>query len=195
MNAEEAKACLNNFAKEQLSRVSEAIDVLYKEYGSYKSISEAVPVSAKVLSRRHRIFLLPGGIFWKVSEGKIGVEHAYQISRLTKEHDQWLLAFTIIEEELNTKECKKAVNVVLEQKRELKEVLNTLFGILFDKIQPLLLPLPFGLQFAINRAAWSKRQEWGDLCLKFIRQGLSVDIQKVVEQLGKLLGELERGIE
>jgi len=194
MDVDEAKECLNNFTEENLSRTGEAIDVLHKEYGSYESISKEVPVSPKVLSKRHHIFLLPEGIFWKVSEGKIKINQAYQISRLNEKNDQWLLAFITIEEELSAKECKQVVDVVLKQNRELKEVLSTLFGIRFDKIQPLLLPLPFDVRFAIARAAWNKRQEWEDLCFGLIRRGTDVEFQKIVGKLHNLIVEQERNL-
>jgi len=192
MNVEEAKECLNNFSEEKLSDIGEAIDVLHKEYGNYKSVSKQVSVSSEVLSKRHRIFLLPKGIFWKVNEGKIGLGQAYQISRLNTKYDQWLLAFAVIEEKLSVKECKKAVNVVLKQKHQLKDVLNALFGIQFDKIHPLLLPLPFNLRFAITRAAWNRGQEWEDLCFRLIREGINTDFQKIVDKLNNSIVELEQ---
>lgn len=172
MRIDTAKKSLRNIAKKRPSVVGKAIDVLYQEYGSYVTIAQQTLISRRVLSKRHRIFHLPKGIQWKVDEGRIKVEQAYYISRLKDENDQWLLAFVIVEEKLSAKECEDVVNVTLKQNRPLKEVLSTLTGVRFDKTYPLLLPIGFDLRFAISRTAWYKKQNWGDLCYRFIRQGL-----------------------
>lgn len=173
MNIETAKKYLRNIAKERPSVIGKAIDILYQKYGNYKAISQQTRVSQPVLVKRHHIFHLSKGIQWKVDEGHIKVTEAYHISRLKNENDQWLLAFVVVEEKLSAKECEDVVNVTLKQNRPLKEVLSTLTGVRFDKTYSLLLPMGFDVRLAISRAAWSKRQNWGDLCYRFIRQGSS----------------------
>lgn len=172
MNIDTAKKSLRNIAKKRPSVIGKAIDVLYQEYGSYNTIAQQTLVSRKVLSKRHRIFHLPKGIQWKVDEGHIKVGQACYISRLKDENDQRLLAFVIVEEKLSAKECEDVVSATLKQNRSLKEVLSTLTGVRFDKTYPLLLPIGFDLHLAISQNAWDKKQNWGDLCYRFIRQGL-----------------------
>ena len=47
---------------------------------------------------------------------------------------------------LTTKECTNVVNLVLNEKKSLKDVLSVSAGVRFDNIQPLLLPLGFDLR-------------------------------------------------
>lgn len=173
------------------SEIGEAVDTLYQEYHSYKAISQQLGISPKFLSKRHCISQLPKGIQWKIDEEYIGIDKGYQIYRLKKENDQWLLAFTIIEEKLSTKECEDVVNAMLKQNCSLEEALGTSIGVRFDKIQTLLLPVGFDIRLAICRAAWSQRENWEDLCYRLIRQGLDVDIQGVANQLRALAADLQ----
>ena len=192
MNLETAIDYLTNTKKRKVSEIGKAIDVLYQEYHSYENISKKLGKSSKFLSKIHHIFKLPEGVKWKVDEGHIGTEQGYQISRLAKKDDQWLLAFTIIEEKLRTKECEDVVNIVIKQNRPLKYVLSESIGVRFDKIKPLLLPIGFDIQFAISRASWEKRENWKDLCYRLIRQGLDVNIQEFANQLKELAADLEK---
>lgn len=192
MDSSAAKKYLTNTtSKGKPSLAGEAVDVLYNEYGSYKAVAKEVSVSPKALRKRHRIFLLPQGIGWKVDKGEISLGQGYQISRLESEDDQWLLAFTITEETLSAKECEEVVKAMREQGRSVRDVLSSLLGVRFDRVEPLLLPLPFEVRFAMSRAAWNKRQEWHDFCFELIRQGLGVDLQQVASQLRTLAADLE----
>lgn len=174
------------------SEIGEAVDVLYQKDPSYKAIAQQLGISPKFLSKRHCIFQLPEGIQWKIDEEYIGIDKGYQIYRLKKEDDQWLLAFTIVEEKLSTKECEDVVNAMLKQNCSLEEVLGTSIGVRFDKIQTLLLPVSFDIRLAICRAAWRQRENWEDLCYRLIRQGLDVDIQGVASQLRALAADLQK---
>ena len=96
----------------------------------------------------------------------------FQLSRLTSEEDQWVLALAIIEEEdLTAKECQNVVNLVLNQEKSIRDALSVSAGIRFDKIQPLLLPLGFDIRLQtsptpFNRAyLQTKRTKLGHLLL------------------------------
>jgi len=193
MDSSAAKKYLTNTTtKGKPSLAGEAVDVLYDQYGSYQAVAKEVSVSANALRKRHRIFLLPHGIRWKVDEGQISLDQGYQISRLESEDDQWLLAFTITEETLSAKECEDVVRGMGEQNRPVRDVLYTLLGVRFDRVVPLLLPLPFDLRFAMSRVAWHKRQQWQDLSFDLIRQGLAVDLHQIAGQLRALATQLEK---
>ncbi len=196
MDVKTAIEYLTGSAKRKASEIGKAVDVLYQEYHTYKAISQKlVGISPEFLSQRHRIFQLPEGIQWKIDEGYIGIEKGYQISRLKEEDDQWLLAFTIVEEKLSAKECENVVNGVLTQNRSLKEALSITTGCRFDKIQPLLLPIGFDIWFAISRAAWNQKENWGDLCYRLIRQGLNVDVREDVREVANKLRALATDLE
>ncbi len=81
---------------------------------------------------------------------------------------------------------------MLTQNRSLKEALSISTGCRFDKIQPLLLPIGFDIWFAINRAAWNQKENWGDLCYRLIRQGLNVDVREVANKIRALATDLEK---
>lgn len=175
------------------SEIGEAVDVLYKEYGSYKAIAPRVGRSDQFWTTRHRLFQLPKGIQWKIDQGQIGIEQGYQISRLKDEEDQWLLAIAIIEaKDLTAKECGNVVNLVLNERKSIRDALSVSAGVRFDKIQPLLLPLGFDIRLAICKVAWEQCQNWEDLCYQLIRQGIDVDIKEVAHQLEKLASDLRK---
>lgn len=173
------------------SEIAEAVDVLYQELGTYQAIAREIGRSEKFWGTRHRIFRLPTGIQWKIDEGQIGIEQGYQISRLKDEEDQWLLAVTIIEaKDLTAEECKNVINLVLNEGKSIRDALDVLAGIRFDKIQPIVFPLGFDIRLEICKVAWSRSQEWADLCYQLILQGIDVDIKKVACQLEKLASDL-----
>ena len=172
------------------SEIGKAVDVLLKEYHSYKAIAQLLNMSPSFLSSRHRIFQLPEGIRWKVDQEQIGVGQGYHISRLEDEDDQWLLALAIIEEKLSTKECENVVNMVLEQNGSMRDALSVSTGVRFDRIQPLLLPIGFDSRLAMCQAAWCQHKNWEDFCYQLIRQGIDVDIKKISSQLEALASDL-----
>ena len=175
------------------SEIAKAVDVLYQELGTYQAIAEQTGRSESFYNERHRIFQLPAGIQWKIDEGKISLTQGVQISRLKDEADQWLLAVAIIEtKDLTAEECKNVVNLVLNEGKSIRDTLGTLAGIRFDKIEPLLLPLGFDIRLKICKVAWSRSQEWADLCYQLILQGIDVDIQEVARQLEKLASDLHK---
>ena len=195
INAEAAKKILETYVERKPSEIGEAVDVLYKELGTYQAIAREVGRSEKFWGVRHRLFQLPMGIRWKIDEGQIGIEQGYQISRLKDEEDQWLLAVVIIEaKDLTAEECKNVVDFVLNEDKStsIRKSLSTLAGIRFDKIQPLLLPLGFDIRLEICKVAWSRSHEWADLCYQLILQGIDVDIKEVARQLEKLVSALHK---
>ena len=192
MDVQTAMACLAA-PDRKLSEVGEAVDVLYREYGAYSVITEKVNSgetrrSPAFLSSRHRIFQLPKGIRWKVDEKHISVTQAYQISRLENEEDQWLLAISIVEKNLNPSECENVVNLALNQDRPIREALSIVTGVRFEEISPPVLLLPVGVDFWFDliRSAWSQGKNWEDLCYQFIREGIDVDLKDVAIQLESL---------
>lgn len=172
----------------KLSEVAKAVDVLYQEFGTYQSITQEMGRSDKFWIVRHRISQLPLGILWKVDEGHIGIEQAYQITRLKREADQWILAIAIIETKgVTAKECGKIVNLVINEDKPIMESLNTLADIQFDKIQPqLLLPLGSDIWVAICKIAWERHQRWEDICYQLVHQGVDVNTQEIASQLERL---------
>lgn len=173
--------------------IGEAVDVLYPEYGSYVTIAQQFGKSATFWSTRHRLFQLPEGIRWKIDDRQIGIEQGYQLSRLTSDEDQWVLALAIIEaEDLTAKECQNVVSLVLNQEKSIREALSLSAGIRFDKIQPLLLPLGFDIRLSICKVAWKQCQNWEDLGYRLILQGIDVDIREVASQLEELAVALRK---
>ena len=193
MDTQTARELLTSQDAKKPSEIGEAVDVLYKELGTYQAIADQVGRSESFYNERHRIFQLPAGIQWKIDEGTISLTQGVQISRLKDEADQWLLAVTIIEtKDLTAEECKNVVSVVLNEDKSLQDTLGILAGIRFDKIQPLLLPLGFDIRLEICKVAWARHSEWGDLCYQLILQGLDVDVEAIASQLENLVSDLRK---
>lgn len=192
MNAASAREHLSDLEGKTPCEIGEAVDVLYPEYGSYVTIAQQFGKSATFWHTRHRLFQLPEGIRWKIDEKQIGIDQGYQISRLTNDEDQWVLALAIIEEEdLTAKECQNVVNLVLNQEKSVRDALSVSAGIRFDKI-PLLLPLGFDIRLSICKVAWKQCQSWENLCYHLILQGIDVDIREVARQLEELAADLRK---
>ncbi len=189
MNSQTARDWLNDARHRKPSELGEAVDVLYRELGNYKAIASQVRISTKRLSQLHRVFLLPQGIRWQVDEGKILLGHMQQISRL-QEVDQWLLAFTIVQEKISVKDSTEVVHAVVTKKHPLRDVLYEMIGIRFDQVKPLLLPFTFEENFKIARAAWSKKLEWADFSLKAIEEATRVDLDDIARKLESLAHQL-----
>lgn len=184
MDKEIAKEYLASVEVRTPSELGEAVDKLYQEYGSYKVIAQEVGLSTNRLSQLRRVFLLPDGIRWQVDEGKIGLTHALQISRLDNEDDQWLLAFSIVTKRLTGEDTKEAVNAAIQHSRPLRDVLHDLIGIRFDQVDaPLLLPFSFEERYEISRAAWEKKMNWADFCLKAIKRETRIDVEQIANDL------------
>ena len=191
MDSKTAKSIIDTPKQRKPSQIAKAVDALYQEFGSYQAITQEIGRSDKFWIMRHRIFQLPVGIRWKIDEGHIGIEQGYQISRLKLEEDQWLLAIAITETKgLTAKECGKVVNFVLKKNMSIKDSLNMLADIRFDKIQELLLPLGSDIWLAICKIAWARSQKWEDLCYQLVLQGIDVDYHKIASQLEKLAADL-----
>ena len=201
MDTQTARELLTSQDTKKPSEIREAVDVLYKELGTYQAIADQIGKSTFFYRQWHSTFHLPAGIQWKIDEGAINLKQGVQISRLKDKADQWLLAFIIIEtKDLTAEECKNVVNLVLNEDKPLQDALSLLAGIRFDKIQPLLLPLGFDIRLEICKVAWARHSEWGDLCYQFILQGLDadkgfgIDIEAVVRQLESLTSDLKRKV-
>ena len=193
MDIETARKIVGAHDQKKPSEVAKAVDVLYQALGTYQSITREMGKSDKFWIVRHRISQLPVGILWKVDEGYIGIEQAYQITRLKQEGDKWILAIAIVETKgLTAKECGKVVNAVLNGGKSIMDSLSILVGIHFDEIQPLSLPLGSDIWTEICKIAWTQRQKWEDLCYQLVRQGVDVNIQEVASQLEGLAVDLRR---
>lgn len=190
MNIEKAKELLHQPSDWKPSELGEAVDILYKEYGSYDAIARQVTLSADRLSNLRRVFLLPQGIRWQVDKGRLLISHAYQISRLKEENDQWLLAFSIVEAKINVKDANAAVNAVIKNGQRLQEVLQEKIGVRFDEVKALLLPLSFEDVFKITRMAWSKELEWADFGFMAIKEATRVDHEHIADELASLADQL-----
>ncbi len=178
------------------SEIGEAVAVLYGEYHSYKkmALDLRLKVSDKFLSLRHRIFQLPNGIRWKVDNGQITLSKGYEISRLKNEEDQWLLAFAIVDAQLEQEVCTNVVNRVLEHNDSIRTALSAAAGVRCDSVDPLLLPLGFDIRFAISQQAWNQGKEWQDYCYDQIHQGIRVSLPECVSDLRQLLSKLENAM-
>ena len=193
MDMETARGIIAAHDQNKPSEIAKAVDILYQELGTYQSITQEIGKSDKFWIVRHRISQLPVGILWKIDEGDIGIEQAYQITRLKQEEDQWVLAIAIIEaKDLTAKECSQVVNLVLNEGKSIMDSLRFLAGIHFDKIQPVLLPLGSDIWINICKIAWEQRQKWEDLCYQLVLQGIAVNIQEIASQLEKLALDLRR---
>lgn len=193
MNLKTAKETVAAHTQSKPSEIAKAVDVLYQEFGTYQAITQEIGKSDKFWIMRHRISQLPIGIRWKLDEGQISVGQGYQISRLKREDDQWLLAIAIIEAKcLTAKECEKVVNLVLNENTSIKDSLNISADIHFDKIKPLSLPIGSDIWIEICKIAWKRFQKWEDLCYQLVRQGVDIDYQEVASQLEKLASDLRR---
>ena len=193
IDIETARKIVDAHDEKKPSEVAKAVDVLYQALGTYQSITQEMGKSDKFWIVRHRISQLPIGILWKVDEGHIGIEQAYQITRLKQEEDKWVLAIAIVETKgLTAKECGKVVNAVLNGGKSIMDSLSILGNIHFDEIQPLSLPLGSDIWTEICKIAWTQRQKWEDLCYQLVRQGVDVNIQEVASQLEGLAVDLRR---
>ncbi len=193
IDIETARKIVGAHDQKKPSEVAKAVDVLYQALGTYQSITREMGKSDKFWIVRHRISQLPIGILWKIDEGDIGIEQAYQITRLKQEEDQWILAIAIIEAKgLTAKECGKVVNLVLKEGKSIMDSLHILVDIHFDKIQPLMLPLGSDVWVAICKIAWTQGQRWEDLCYQLVLQGINVDVQEVASQLETLALDLRQ---
>lgn len=193
IDIETARKIVDAHDQKKLSEVAKAVDVLYQEFGTYQSITREMGRSDKFWIVRHHISQLPVGILWKIDEGHIGIEQAYQITRLKQETDQWVLAIAIIETGgLAAKECGKVVNLVLNEGKSIMDSLSILAGIQFEKIQPLMLSLGIDVWIEICKIAWTQYQRWEDLCYQLVVQGIDVDIQTVASQLEQLALKLRQ---
>jgi hypothetical protein len=193
MDIETARKIVGAHNQKKPSEVAKAVDVLYQALGTYQSITREIGRSDKFWIVRHRISQLPIGILWKIDDGDIGIEQAYQITRLKQEEDKWVLAIAIVEVKgLTAKECGKVVNVVLNEGKSIMDSLSILVDIHFDKIQPLSLPLGSDIWTEICKIAWTQRQKWEDLCYQLVRQGVDVNIQEVASRLETLALDLRQ---
>jgi len=190
MDSEKAKEILHQPSDWKPSELGEAVDVLYKEYGNYDAIASRVNFSEGRLSNLRRVFLLPQGIRWQVDKGRLRISHAYHISRLKEENDQWLLAFCIIEAKMSVKDTNATVNAVIKNAERLQDILQGLVGVRFDEVKALLLPLSFEDVFKITRMAWSKELEWADFSFMAIKEATRVDHERIATELTRLVEQL-----
>ena len=193
MDIETARRIIVAHDQNKPSKIAKAVDILYHELGTYQSITQEIGKSDKFWIIRHRISQLPIGILRKIDEGDIGIEQAYQITRLKQEKDQWVLAIAIIEsKDLTAKECSQVVNLVLNEGESIMDALRMLAGVRFDEIQPVLLSIGPDIWIDICKIAWAQGQKWEDLCYQLVLQGIEVDIQEIASQLERIASDLRQ---
>lgn len=185
MDEGSAVECLTNRSGKKHSEIGQAVDVLYQVHGTHAKIVQELQldISGNYLWNMRRIFHLPRGIRWKVDKGEIKVAQGCEISRLADEDDQWMLAITVVEKNLNVKECNKVVNLVLNNRLSMRDALSTVTGVRFEEIIPPVLLLPVGVYFwfALSKAAWQQGEEWQDLCYRIIRGSIDIDTREVMK--------------
>ena len=193
MDIKTARGIIATHDQNKPSEIAKAVDRLYQKLGTYQSMTREMGRSDKFWIVRHRISQLPIGILWKIDEGDIGIEQAYQITRLKQEEDQWVLAIAIIEsKDLTAKVCSQVVNLVLNEDRSIMDSLRVSAGIHFDEIQPVLLPLRSDTWIGICKIAWAQCQKWEDLCYQLVLQGIETDIKEVASQLERIASDLRQ---
>ena len=187
MDSQTARDWLNDTGDRKPSERGEAVDVLYRELGNYEAIAKEVALSPKRLRDLRRVFLLPEGIRWQVDEGKIRLGHVQQISRLQGD-EQWLLAFTIVQEKISVKDSKEVVSAVVKKNRDLRDVLHNMIGIRFDEPLPSLLEgFTFEYRFRVSRAAWGKKLEWEDFCHKAIEEATRENVDQMMGEIASIV--------
>ncbi len=195
MDKDTAREYLTDPQGKKPSEIGEAVDVLYEDYGSYQEMARAFQkVGGSTLSTRRRIFQLPKGIRWKVDEGQISITNALQIARLGDENAQWLLAFAIVEEQLEADVCSNVVNRVLKYEDSIREALSAAAGVRCEKVIPLLLPLGFDIRLAIAQNAWNRSQELQDFCYDQICQDPDAAARELVCKYRALLSQLDEAM-
>lgn len=193
MDIKTARGIIAAHDENKPSEIAKAVDILYRKLGTYQAMTREMGRSDKFWIVRHRISQLPVGIQWKIDEGDIGIEQAYQITRLKREEDQWLLAIAIIEaKDLTAKKCNRVVNLVLNEGQPIMDSLSVSASIDFDEIQPVLLPLRSDTWIGICKIAWAQCQKWEDLCYQLVLQGIEIDVKEVASQLEKIASDLRQ---
>ena len=171
MDKDTARALLGSPKGRKPSEIGEAVDVLRPEYRSYNSMARDFPdIAGSTMNRRHNIFQLPKGIRWKIDEGEIPIKQGEHITRLKNKHDQWVLAFAIVDENLEEEACYNVVNRVLTHNDSIRDALKAAASVECDKVAQLLLPLGFDDRLAIAQHAWNRKQELQDFCYDRIHQ-------------------------
>ena len=190
MNVDVALEVLASNEGRSLSEIGEAVDVLYNSYGSYTRIVEicGLDLSPDYLSSRHKVFLLPRGIRWKVDYGVINLGQVNEISRLPSEDDQWLLAVLLVDKKLTGQDCKRVANLVVKEHWELRDALRDALGIKLDvdEVHPVLLSIGWEFWFGLTKSAWAAQMEWQDYCYETIQRGLSIDVTETAIRIEEL---------
>ena len=195
MDKDTAREYLTDPQNKKLSEIGEAVDVLYEDYSSYEAMARAFQkVGGSTLSTRRRIFQLPKGIRWKVDEGQISITNALQIARLRDENAQWMLAFVIVEEQLEIDVCSNVVNRVLKYDDSISDALSASAGVQCDKVTSLLLPLGFDIRLAIAQQAWNRSQELQDYCYDQICKDPDAAARELVCKYRALLSQLDEAM-
>ena len=195
MDKDTAREYLTDPQGKKPSEIGEAVDVLYGDYGSYQEMARAFPQMTRgILRTRHHIFQLPKGIRWKVDEGQISITNASLIARLRDENAQWLLAFAIVEEQLEADVCSNVVNRVLKYADSISDALSASAGVQCDKVTSLLLPLGFDIRLAIAQNAWNRSQELQDFCYDQICKDPDAAARELVCKYRALLSQLDEAM-
>ncbi len=180
MNIPDTWELLQSPAEKPPSFLGKAIDALVVGGIAYKEIVAKVRLSASKVSAFHKLSHFPPGIQWLADQGAFSLTVIAQIGRLRAPADQELLAFCAFSKKLKGTDVKEVVNVVLKQNQPLRQVLETLIGIRFDKVdEPILLPFSFEDRFHISLAAWARGRQWEDFSYDAIMTAARVDAAKI----------------
>lgn len=195
MDKDTARAYLTDPQGKKPSEIGQAVDVLRPDYRSYEEMAHDFPeVGEKTLGARRRIYRLPKGIRWKIDEGHISLGKGDQIARLKNEDDQWLLAFAIVEEQLDVEVCSNVVNRVLKFNDSIRDALRAVAGVQCDKIVSLMLPLNFDIRFAIAQKAWDRNKELQDFCYDQMREDPDAAIRELRNAYRTLLSQFDQAM-
>lgn len=175
------------------SILGKAIETLVDSGIPYKDIASKTALSENKISAFHKLSKFPPGIQWLADQGVFTLTIIAQIGRLSESKDQELLAFCAFSKKLSGQDVKEAVDVAIKQNRPLREVLETLIGIRFDKVdEPILLPFSFEDRLKISVAAWARGRRWEDFCHDAIMEATRVDASQIGERIVALAKELVR---
>ena len=194
MDKDTARAYLTDPQGKKPSEIGQAVDVLRPDHRSYEEMARNFELGADTLSGRHRIFQLPKGIRWKIDEGQISLGNGDIIARLKNENEQWLLAFAIVEEQLDVEVCSNVVNRVLKFNDSIRDALSAAAGVQCDKIVPLMLPLNFDVRFAIAQKAWDRNKELQDYCYDQMREDPDATIRELTDAYRALLLQFDEAM-
>ncbi len=196
MNPKEAWEILKLADDQTLSQLGVAVSTLFDDGKSYKEIAKTSGRSEGRISAYHKVASFPKNLQWLTDQNVFPLSTISQIARLSDTVDKELLAFSAFSKKLSSKDVKEVVDVVVKHNRSVREVLETLIGIRYDKVDdPILLPFSFEDKFKISIAAWAKGQRWEDFCYNSIMGATRVNASENALKIIALAEEIHNSSE